>query len=79
MFDVHPILINEYGILVAEAEDKSKTYWFGIYDFANIIDQINLIELIENQLNKQIEKKYNYINRITIIRIFLFSSWNQHR
>ena len=53
MFDVHPILINEYGILVAEAEDKSKTYWFGIYDFANIIDQINLIELIENQLNKQ--------------------------
>jgi hypothetical protein len=50
VFDVHPLKVNNSGILVVEAEETSKMHLIRFSDLSSINDRINLIELMENSL-----------------------------
>lgn len=50
VFDVHPLKVNENGILVVEADGSFKRHLLKFSDLSSIQDRINLCELMENVL-----------------------------
>jgi len=51
VFDVHPLRVNNNGILVVEADGGSTMHLIRLSDLSNITDQIILCELMEEKMN----------------------------
>ena len=50
VFDVHPLKVNENGIIVVKADGSFKRHLLKLSDLSGIQDRINLCELLENNL-----------------------------
>jgi hypothetical protein len=50
VFDVHPLKVNQDGILVVESDGSFTRHLIKLSDFSGIQDRINLCELMENNL-----------------------------
>ena len=50
VFDVHPLKVNENGILVVEADGSFVRHLIKLSDLSSIHDRINLCELMEANL-----------------------------
>ena len=50
VFDVHPLKVNQNGILVVEADGSFTRHLLKLSDLSSIQDRINLCELLENNL-----------------------------
>ena len=50
VFDVHPLKVNQNGILVIEADGSFVRHLIKLSDLSSIQDRINLCELIEKNI-----------------------------